>query len=139
MIKNTASRFAAYQDIIAACSDESLQAKLDVPKNKSLAEHLCYIVGARESYATAIEANEWQGFTCSLQQFGQSDFSLKLAESANRLLSVLEAVEEWTEVRNELLRTLNEHEVMHEGQLIRHRYGLGYRIPESVKWACCGN
>ena len=135
LIKNLEARFAAYNDIIAGCSDENLQLKLEVPKNKSPAEHLWCVVGARESYAGAIEANEWKGFSCSLQQFMQADFSGKLRESATVVSSAIGTVGEWTDTRNELLLALYEHEVMHEGQLIRHMYGLGYDIPESVKWS----
>jgi uncharacterized damage-inducible protein DinB len=135
LIKNLESRFAAYNDIVTGCNDDALQAKLDIPKHKSLAEHLWCVVGARESYAAAIESGEWKGFSCSLQQFTQADFSEKLKESATVVLSAIDSVDEWTEQRNEFLLTLNEHEVMHEGQLIKHMYGLGYDIPGSVKWS----
>ncbi len=135
LIKNLEARFVAYTDIITGCSDEQLQQKLDVPRNKSLAEHLWCVVGARESYAAAIKADEWKGFSCSLQQFTQVDFSEKLKESAGVVLSCIGEVEEWTEARNELVLALYEHEVMHEGQLIRHMYSLGYSVPESVKWS----
>lgn len=135
IIKNLAARFAAYNDIIVGCSDEHLQLKLDILKNKSLAEHLWCVVGARESYAAAIAADEWKGFSCSLQQFTQADFSDKLETSAEVALSGIRSVDKRTASRNELLLALFEHEVMHEGQLIRHMYGLGLDIPGSVKWS----
>lgn len=135
LIKNLKERFSVYDDIIAGSGDERLQVKLEVPKNKSLAEHLWCVVGARESYAAAIAANEWKGFACSLQQFMQTDFSKKLKTSADAVLTAIESVDDWTDTRSELLLTLYEHEVMHEGQLIRHMYGLGFDIPESVKWS----
>lgn len=135
IIKNLAARFAAYNDIIVGCSDEQLQLKSDVLKNKSLAEHLWCIVGARESYASAIGADEWKGFSCSLEQFTQAEFSDKLKTSAEVALSGISSVDKWTESRNALLLALYEHEVMHEGQLIRHMYGLELDIPESVKWS----
>lgn len=135
LIKNMKLRFAAYDEIVSSCSDETLQTKLDVPKHKSLGEHLWCIVGARESYAAAIEAGKWNGFSCSLQQFAQADFSFKIKESASKVLFTLSAVEDWTETRTDLLLALNEHEVMHEGQIIRHMHGLGYDIPGSVKWS----
>lgn len=135
LIKNIESRFHAYNEIITQCDDNMLQTKLDVAKNKSLAEHFWCVVGARESYTRAIEANEWQGFACSLQQFTRADFSVKLEESANSFLSVINNVDQWTEARDRLLLDLNEHEIMHEGQLIRHMYGLKIDIPQSVRWA----
>jgi hypothetical protein len=135
LIKNMAARFTAYNEIVLGCTDASLQTKLDVPKNKSLAEHFWCVIGARESYSTALKADEWKGFSCSLDQFSQAAFSMKLKESASAVISAIGAVEEWTPTRIELLLALNEHEVMHEGQLIRHMYGLGYDIPKSVKWS----
>jgi len=47
-------RFDSYQDIIDSVTDDELGQKLDVPKHKSLAEHMWCVVGARESYAKAI-------------------------------------------------------------------------------------
>lgn len=135
IMNNMASRFSAYSEIVAGLNDASLQSRLEIPKNKSLAEHLWCVIGARESYARAIEADEWSGFACSLENYSQADFTLKLAESASGVLSAVGGVEQWTPGRTELLLALYEHEVMHEGQLIRHMYGLGYDIPESVKWA----
>ena len=135
LIKNIGSRFDAYNEIISECDDQILQIKLDIPKNKSLAEHFWCVVGARESYTRAIEANEWQGFACSLQQFTQTDISIKLQESASSLHSVINNVDQWTEARDTLLLDLNEHEIMHEGQLIRQLYGLKIDIPQSVRWA----
>lgn len=58
-----------------------------------------------------------------------------MKESAEAARSTIDAVVEWDDARTELLLTLNEHEVMHEGQIIRHMYGLGYEIPVSVKWS----
>ena len=135
LVERIRSRFDAYNEIIASSDDEALIATLDVPKHKNLAEHLWCVVGARESYARALAAGEWVGFDCSLQAFGHTDFARKLEESATSVLSVIDAVNEWDDVRTELLLTLNEHEVMHEGQIIRHLFGLESKIPTSVKWA----
>ena len=79
--------------------------------------------------------SQWPSITQNPEKryFDILENAVLISFSPNRLLSVLEAVEEWTEVKSELLTTLNEHEVMHEGQLIRHLYGLGYSIPEPVK------
>ncbi len=104
LIKNMTLRFAAYDELVLGCSDATLQTKLEVPKHKFFAEHLWCIVGARKSYAAAIEADEWKGFSCSLQQFSQADFSSKLKESAAIVLSTLSAVEDWLEPRIELAR-----------------------------------
>lgn len=135
LIRDMRSRFQTYNEIIESCSEEMLRAKLEVDKNKSLAEHLWCVVGARESYANAIEKGEWIGFTCSIKQMCKDDITFSLNNSSSTVLRSLDAFVEWTDARNELLLSLNEHEVMHEGQIIRHMYGLGYQIPSSVKWS----
>jgi uncharacterized protein with PhoU and TrkA domain len=135
LLRNMRARFDAYNDLIADCDENILQEKIDAPKHKSLVEHLWCVIGARESYALALEAGEWQGFSCSLTQFSKDDVAEKLRESSTAVISVIEAIEDWSDARDELLLTLNEHEVMHEGQIIRHMYGLGYEMPDSIKWA----
>ena len=129
------NRFSSYQDIIDTVTDEELGQKLDVPKHKSMAEHLWCVVGARESYAIAIAGGSWAGFSCSLTSFGHADFVTKLASSAKDVITAIDSVEEWNEERETMLLSLSEHEVMHEGQIIRHLYGTEHNIPVSVKWA----
>ncbi len=128
-------RFQFYNDLVSATNDVELGKKLDMPKHKSLAEHLWCVVGARESYARALIAGEWKGFSCSLNEFSQSICLEKISSSADDVVGAIECVSEWTIVRDELLLTLAEHEVMHEGQIIRHMYGLESDLPDSAKWA----
>ena len=129
------ARFAMYDDLIAAVDDDLLARKLDIAKHKSLAEHLWCVVGARESYAKALAAGEWVGFACSLQNFTQADFATALTTSADAVLAACDGVQDWTDQRADLLATLAEHEVMHEGQIIRHMYGLEQPMPEDSQWA----
>lgn len=129
------SRFDSYVDLISSVDDEALGRKIDVPKHKSLAEHLWCVVGARESYARAIADGNWKGFSCSMTTFSQQDFSEKLRLSSESVVQALASVQDWTVERDRLLLALAEHEVMHEGQVIRHMYGLNMEIPGSVKWA----
>ena len=58
IISNLTARFAAFQDLLEQTEEADLQSRLEAPKSKSLAEHLWCVVGARESYARAIEAGE---------------------------------------------------------------------------------
>jgi uncharacterized damage-inducible protein DinB len=120
---------------IAQTADDDLQRKLDVEKHKSLGEHLWCIVGARESYAKALAAGRWEGFGCSMKSFSQADYIGALSKSADEVLAAIGSIEDWTDERDELLATLAEHEVMHEGQIIRHIYGTGGSAPASMKWA----
>ena len=135
IIKKLEERFAAYADLIAQTDDTALEAKLEVEKHKSLKEHLWCIVGARQSYAKALSANAWQGFSCDMTGFESADFKDALANSAADVLTVIRSIEDWTEQREGLLATLAEHEVMHEGQIIRHLYGVGSNPPASWAWA----
>ena len=128
-------RFQAYLDLVAEIDDDLLGEKVDVPKHKSLAEHLWCVVGARESYTRAIEAGAWQGFNCSMTAYAVSDFAAALTESAQAANEAIANVDEWDDERLALLATLTEHEVMHEGQIIRHMYALERTLPDSWVWA----
>lgn len=135
LIENLKARFLAYDDIAADIDDAGLNEKLDIPRNKSMSEQLWCVIGGRESYARAIRTGQWEGFDCSLKTHAPSDFVDKLKSSAAEVLAAIDSVSNWTDAHDEFLLALAEHEVMHEGQIIRHLYGLGRQIPASVKWA----
>ena len=135
IIDNLKARFAAYDDLIDQTDTGQLTQTLDLPKHKSLREHLWCVVGSRESYAQALQAGEWSGFKCSMTTYEQPDFLEKLSASAKAATDAIANIEEWTPEREELLVALSEHEVMHEGQIIRHVYALGDTLPATWKWA----
>ena len=129
------TRFDAFAELVAELPEERLTEKLPVPRSKSLEEHYWCIVGARESYAKAIEKGEWSGFACSLTSLDKASVLAKLTSSAEAFSSIVQRVDNWTRKREELLLSLLEHEVMHEGQIIRHMHALGHELPASWKWA----
>lgn len=135
LIGRLIDRINAFGDIIPQISAQEIDVILDVPKDKSISQHLWCVVGARESYARAISVGEWQGFSCSLQSLGIADFEQALQSSGDALVAAIHAVEDWNERRDQLLLAVAEHEVMHEGQLIRHVYGMGKELPDSWVWA----
>lgn len=135
LIRNLTSRFQSYLDLIGQIDDAALMERLEAPKHKSLREHLWCIIGARESYANALHAGEWSGFSCSMTQYARADFAEKLKSSSALVLETIAGTDDWTPTRDELLLSLAEHEVMHEGQIIRHVYGLERTLPKSWKWA----
>lgn len=135
IIENLQARFDAYAELIEQSDHAALDARIDAPKHKSLSEHLWCVVGARESYAKALEAGKWDGFACSMTSFSPDDFRASLSQSADAVISAIGAIDQWTEIRDELLATLSEHEVMHEGQIIRHVLGTQGTLPPSWKWA----
>ncbi len=127
-----------YPDLVAGLPEAALTAELPVPSNSMGAQLWC-VVGARESYARALEAGGWAGFACSLTAEGARRVEETLAALRSSADGVRQAVAalEWTEARERLLLDLLEHEAQHQGQLIRFVYGLGYQFPDSWKqrWA----
>jgi len=136
VLTNLEKRFDVFVELLAKVDDTDFHKKLDVPKNKSIAEHLWCVIGARQSFARAIQAGEWQGFDCSLDaKAGTTDYKAALDKATTVFHQTVKQVDDWTEDRQALLAKLYEHEVIHEGQLIRHVYGMGLSMPSSSQWA----
>lgn len=135
IIRSLEKRIQSYADFIKTVDSADLDRTLDVPKTKSVAEHLWCIIGARESYARALAAGAWQGFACSLTTFDAETFEHALDSSGQTLLKAIRGVPAWSAQDDEWLLTVAEHEVMHEGQIIRHMYAIGRDLPDSWRWA----
>lgn len=111
---------------------EAAALRLDLPHLPSnrLSGQLWCVVGARESYAAAIEAGAWQGFACSLKSPGdKAAVQAALRASAERLARV--DFEALSAQQLTFGFDLLEHEVQHHGQLIRYVYGNGLSFPDS--------
>lgn len=135
IIRNLDQRMNCYSELVVAIDATDLSASIDVRKSKTINDHLWCIVGSRESYAKAIEAGEWRGFACSMSSYERDDFTAALAGSAQAVRDVVARVTDWTSARDDLLVLLSEHEVMHEGQIIRQMYALRRTLPASWRWA----
>lgn len=59
--------FRLYQDLIDAIDETVLSSKLGLLPSNTAGLQLWCVVGARESFVKAIAANQWSGFTCSLE------------------------------------------------------------------------
>ena len=129
------ARFQSYDELAQQMSDDLLDKNVPVPRNKTIAEHLWCVVGARESFSRALAAGAWTGFSCSLEDQRQRSFIDALKSSGDAFNRVVAEIDDWSTARQDLLLDLLEHEVMHEGQLIRHVYALGETVPKSWKWA----
>ena len=138
IVDNLSKRIGFYDDLIDQANDSTLAAELAVPRNRSLGAHLLCIVGTRESYAKAIADGQMSGWSSSVEKLEQDEFRDKLARSGRDLLDAINAVSDWTAERDKLLAEVAEHEVMHEGQIIRLMFGLEKRLPSSCSWAVCG-
>jgi hypothetical protein len=135
IIQHLERRIQSYADLVLTMAPEDFGRKLAVPKAKSVAEHLWCIIGARESYAKALATGEWQGFSCSLNTFDAAGFERALAASGAILLETVRSMSSWSSQADEWLLAISEHEVMHEGQIIRHMYAVGRELPASWRWA----
>ncbi|TXR53859.1 hypothetical protein [Reinekea thalattae] len=135
VIKNIKDRFGVLSELASSLTEVQFISKLDVPKYKTIEDHLWCIVGARESYFKALAAGKWQGFSCSLADGSDKlSYELALRQTQERFDRVLSNVL-WNESTENILASLYEHETMHEGQIIRLIYGLGLEMPQSSKWA----
>jgi hypothetical protein len=125
-----------YDDLITELPEAALRMKLpDIPSNTIGAQLWC-VVGGRESYARAIEAGAWAGFSCSLDSESSVQkvaVQAALSRSADTILSLLQKLESFDDDRSRLIADLFEHEAAHHGQLIRYLYGLRLTIPDSWK------
>ena len=100
-----------------------------LPSNRISGQLWC-IVGARESYLTAIQTGGWQGFWCSLQEPQVKQAVLAALEATQQQLGELDFMD-FTQAQLEFAFALLEHEVQHHGQLIRFVYGNRLTFPTS--------
>lgn len=131
MLKTRLERaFALTADLVSHLNGAALNADLpNLPSNRISGQLWC-IVGARESYCAAIQAGQWQGFSCSLTAPGDKTAVLAALQSSFEQLSSID-FESLTEGQIALGFDLLEHEIQHHGQLIRYIYGNRLSFPES--------
>ncbi len=122
--------FQLTHELVTHLEEPSLRLDLpELPSNRISGQLWC-IIGARESYLTAIQNGGWQGFGCSLQEPQVKQAVLAALEATQQQLGELDFVD-FTEAQLELAFALLEHEVQHHGQLIRFVYGNGLTFPAS--------
>lgn len=122
--------FALTHDLVLHLEEISLNLDLpNLPSNR-IAGQLWCIVGARESYLKAIEAGEWQGFSCSLTTPKIKQSVLVALETTHQRMNEIDFTG-LSDGQAELAFDLLEHEIQHHGQLIRFVYGNGLGFPES--------
>lgn len=119
-------------ELAATLDFQRLQARNGSARSNSVGAQLWCIVGARESYARAIEAGAWAGFACSLQEpHSPESVADALAGSSAAVKAVLERLVKLSEPQEGLLLRLLEHECQHHGQLIRYFYANGFPFPSA--------
>ncbi len=130
------SAFALYDELVAALPEPVLASALPGLPSNAIGDQLWCVVGARESFARAIEAGEWSGFACSLSAAGSRErhaVAGALSSSADAVLGAVAALDSDDDPRVRLTLQLLEHETAHHGQLIRYLYGLRLQIPPGWK------
>lgn len=122
-----------FEDLIVAMSDTAMELGLPVRSN-TIWDQLWCVVGARESYAKAIESGEWAGFSCSLTATDRGSRK-KIAEALASSRVMMEESGKSSPDSPFLLDVLL-HEAQHQGQLIRYIYGLDLAFPASwqTRW-----
>jgi hypothetical protein len=126
--------FGLYRDLVASLDSDTLRSHLGPIPSNTIGQQLWCVVGARESYARAIVAGSWSGFSCSLDDVADpAKVAASLKRSESVVLDALKAVETYTAAQSSLILDLLEHEAAHQGQLIRYLYGLRLAIPPSWK------
>jgi hypothetical protein len=128
--------FELYDDLARDVPEASLALKLPGIASNTVGEQLWCVTGARESFAAAIAAGAWVGFSCSLSadETRQRDaVQAGLSRSAQQVLTAIDELDTHDDDdRLRLVLRLLEHEAAHQGQLIRYLYGL--RLPIPARW-----
>ena len=101
IIRNMRARFDAWLGLANSIEADLVERELPVEKSKSLKAHFWCIIGARESYAKALEERNWAGFSCSLDDYSPEGIAAKLEESGLAFDNVLENITDWTADRDE--------------------------------------
>lgn len=121
--------FQLWDDLASVLDDDLVSQRLPTPSNTIWDQFWC-VVGARESYARAIAAGSWQGFSCSLTTADRGQIS-PVSGALSRSREDAEAV--LADGDKDLVLDLLLHEVQHQGQVIRYMYGLEIGFPDSWK------
>lgn len=124
--------FELYDALASELPEASLAEKLPGIPSNAVGEQLWCVVGARESFARAIQAAKWSGFACSLSadETREGDaVRAGLSRSAAEVLAVIGDLDLADDDRCRFVLQLLEHEAAHQGQLIRYLYGLRPPIP----------
>ena len=132
LIRSFERSFGLYKDLLEAIDEGVLDQKLPGLPSTTVGLQLWCVVGARESYSRAIQANEWVGFACSLETAtDKAAIADALIRSESQVRAILDTLDEYTDAQNDLVLKLLEHEASHHGQLIRYIYALELPIPDS--------
>jgi hypothetical protein len=122
--------FSLTHDLVLHLDEISLSLDLPGLPSNRIAGQLWCVIGARESYTTAIAAGSWKGFSCSLATPRVKQSVLAALQSTHDRLNEINFTG-LTDGQIDLAFDLLEHEIQHHGQLIRFVYGNRLAFPPS--------
>ncbi len=126
--------FYLYDELAEHLDESALKLKLSNLPSNTIGQQLWCVVGARESYINGIVKGSWAGFSCSLKVTDKKkEVSEALKNSAQFALKTLSHLQEMTMAQQTMAIELLEHEIQHQGQLIRYLYGMKLGVPEGLK------
>jgi hypothetical protein len=96
VLAHVRARFQSFDELARQVSDGLLTENVSVPKNKTVAEHLWCVVGARESFSKALRAGAWGGFSCSVENQSRQSFIDALKSSADFFENIIGEIEDWS-------------------------------------------
>jgi transposase InsO family protein len=120
--------FDMTSELVDGLDETDIGRTLPQPSN-TIWDQIWCVVGARESYAKAIAAGDWVGFTCSLTRTDRGSKKRLRAALETSRRAVVDAVTVAGNGSEERVLDLLLHETQHHGQLIRFVYGLGLEFP----------
>ncbi len=124
--------FGLYRDLLAVLDEDGLRSRLPGLKSNTIGAQLWCVVGARESYARAIAAGAWAGFSARWTSRAIPRRSRRHSPGPSRRSPRrCGQPAAMTDAQDRLVLDLLEHEAQHHGQLIRYLYALGVEIPAS--------
>ena len=127
--------FALYAELIEVLGETELRQSLPVPSNP-IGMQLWCVVGARETWARALETGTWGPFRCSIGAYEDTRkpglVARALAASASGFRDAALAKPD-DDARTDFKLGLLEHENQHLGQLLRYLLGLGLAVPAGWK------
>jgi hypothetical protein len=127
--------FELYDELAASLDATQLRQSLPVPSNP-IGMQLWCVVGARETWARAMQTGTWGPFGCSLASFDETldprlvAGALVASASAFRAAALANPADE---TRTDFKLGLLEHESQHLGQILRYLLGLGIEPPPGWK------
>ncbi len=134
LVERLQKSFAIYDELVAHLPETALTSKLSTLPSNTIGQQLWCVVGARESYIKGIQKGEWDGFSCSLRETdNKKDVSGAFTNSAALASGTIGHLANLTDAQEKLAFDLLEHEIQHQGQLIRYLYGLKLGIPAGLK------